>query len=113
MTDQSIPNCSRENCERDVVMWCETSGFALCQRHIRQRVFLEALKEWQKESLKCSFCGKPAGEVLKLIAGPKVYICNECVDLCNEIMDEEKEEEASGGGVEILDQSPKNSTGKG
>ncbi len=39
--------------------------------------------------LKCSFCGKPQEQVRKLIAGPGVYICDECVDLCNEILDEE------------------------
>lgn len=40
-------------------------------------------------SLKCSFCGKSQKEVRKLIAGPTVYICDECVSLCNEIMAEE------------------------
>ena len=39
--------------------------------------------------LKCSFCGKTQDQVKKLIAGPDVYICDECVDLCNEILDEE------------------------
>jgi ATP-dependent Clp protease ATP-binding subunit ClpX len=39
--------------------------------------------------LKCSFCGKSQEQVKKLIAGPGVYICDECVDLCNEILDEE------------------------
>lgn len=39
--------------------------------------------------LKCSFCGKSQEQVRKLIAGPGVYICDECVDLCNEILDEE------------------------
>ncbi|MXW69246.1 MAG: ATP-dependent Clp protease ATP-binding subunit ClpX, partial [Acidimicrobiia bacterium] len=39
--------------------------------------------------LKCSFCGQSQKQVLKLIAGPGVYICNECIDLCNEIIDEE------------------------
>ena len=39
--------------------------------------------------LKCSFCGKTQDQVKKLIAGPGVYICDECVDLCNEILDEE------------------------
>ena len=39
--------------------------------------------------LKCSFCGKTQDQVKKLIAGPEVYICDECVDLCNEILDEE------------------------
>ncbi|MCK5503998.1 MAG: AAA family ATPase, partial [Thermodesulfovibrionia bacterium] len=41
--------------------------------------------------LKCSFCGKGQKEVRKLIAGPTVYICDECVTLCNEIMAEEFE----------------------
>jgi len=37
----------------------------------------------------CSFCGKNQNEVRKLIAGPSVYICDECVDLCNDIIKEE------------------------
>ena len=37
----------------------------------------------------CSFCGKNQNEVRKLIAGPSVYICNECIDLCNDIIQEE------------------------
>ena len=44
------------------------------------------------ELLKCSFCGKSQKQVKKLIAGPGVYICDECVDLCNEIIDEELSE---------------------
>lgn len=39
--------------------------------------------------LKCSFCGKTQDQVAKLISGPGVYICNQCVGLCNEILDEE------------------------
>ena len=39
--------------------------------------------------VKCSFCGKSQRQVKKLIAGPGVYICDECIDLCNEIIDEE------------------------
>ena len=39
--------------------------------------------------LKCSFCGKAQDQVRKLIAGPGVYICDECIDLCTEILDEE------------------------
>ena len=39
--------------------------------------------------VKCSFCGKSQKQVKKLIAGPGVYICDECIDLCNEIIDEE------------------------
>ena len=43
--------------------------------------------------LKCSFCGKSQKQVRKLIAGPGVYICDECIDLCNEIIEEELVEE--------------------
>src|SRR5438477_12835092 len=42
--------------------------------------------------LKCSFCGKSQKQVKKLIAGPGVYICDECIDLCNEITEEELSE---------------------
>lgn len=44
-------------------------------------------------SLVCSFCGKSQKEVKKLIAGPSVYICDECIDLCNDIINEERERE--------------------
>ncbi|MBX2988260.1 MAG: ATP-dependent Clp protease ATP-binding subunit ClpX [Bdellovibrionaceae bacterium] len=44
-------------------------------------------------TLRCSFCGKGQKEVKKLIAGPGVYICDECIDLCNDIIDEEKDRE--------------------
>ncbi|GIU85258.1 MAG: ATP-dependent Clp protease ATP-binding subunit ClpX [Acidimicrobiales bacterium] len=55
------------------------------------------------ELLKCSFCGKSQKQVRKLIAGPGVYICDECIELCNEILDEELAESA-----EVkLDQLPK------
>ena len=42
----------------------------------------------EKKQLKCSFCGKPQGQVRRLIAGPNVYICDECVQLCREIIEE-------------------------
>jgi ATP-dependent Clp protease ATP-binding subunit ClpX len=52
--------------------------------------------------LQCSFCGKSQEEVKKLIAGPSVYICDECIELCNEIIAEEYErEEAEKGGSKI------------
>lgn len=59
--------------------------------------------------LKCSFCGKTQDQVKKLIAGPEVFICDECVELCNEILDEEffdrkekeKTKEAKTDGVEL------------
>ena len=53
------------------------------------------------DKLKCSFCGKTQDQVKKLIAGPEVYICDECVELCNEILDEEffesKDKEGNAG----------------
>src|SRR5688572_32568871 len=45
--------------------------------------------------LYCSFCGKSQHEVRKLIAGPSVFICDECVELCNDIIREELEEKAA------------------
>lgn len=45
--------------------------------------------------LRCSFCGKGQKEVKKLIAGPSVYICDECIDLCMDIIDEEKDKEVA------------------
>ena len=56
------------------------------------------------ELLKCSFCGKSQKQVKKLIAGPGVYICEECIDLCNEIIEEEFSEAADVG---LLDDLPK------
>ncbi len=53
--------------------------------------------------LKCSFCGKSQKQVKKLIAGPGVYICDECIDLCNEII----EEELSEAGETALEELPK------
>lgn len=53
-------------------------------------------------TLRCSFCGKSQKEVKKLIAGPGVYICDECIDLCNDIIDEEKDkEQAVKGGLKV------------
>jgi ATP-dependent Clp protease ATP-binding subunit ClpX len=54
--------------------------------------------------LKCSFCGKSQKQVKKLIAGPGVYICDECIDLCNEIIEEEFSE---GADVGLLEELPK------
>ena len=63
--------------------------------------------------LKCSFCGKSQEQVRKLIAGPGVYICDECIDLCNEILDEELVEgQGSGGGRQAPDHGRKTTTKK-
>ncbi len=60
--------------------------------------------------LKCSFCGKSQDQVKKLIAGPEVYICDECVDLCNQILDEEffenKDKEGEEGEVSSKSEKP-------
>ncbi len=53
---------------------------------------------------KCSFCGKSQKQVKKLIAGPGVYICDECIDLCNEIIEEEFSETSD---TSVLDNLPK------
>src|SRR5208282_457158 len=52
--------------------------------------------------LKCSFCGKGQDEVKKLIAGPTVYICNECIELCNEIIADELSMDTGGGALPKL-----------
>jgi len=46
-----------------------------------------------KKTLTCSFCGKTSGEGLKIICGPGVFICEDCVDACNMILKDWKEEE--------------------
>ena len=54
------------------------------------------------DDLLCSFCGKSQDEVKKLIAGPSVYICDECIQLCNEIIAEEYNQEDDEGGSQLL-----------
>ena len=49
-----------------------------------------------EDVLRCSFCGKSQNEVRKLIAGPTVYICNECIDICNEIISDDETAEFAG-----------------
>ncbi len=48
-----------------------------------------------EDTLRCSFCGKSQNEVKKLIAGPTVYICNECIDICIEIISDDAQQEAA------------------
>ncbi len=62
--------------------------------------------------LKCSFCGKSQEQVRKLIAGPGVYICDECVELCNEILDEELMENAASSMSSPMGRSPDKPTQK-
>ncbi|WP_416197483.1 MAG: ATP-dependent Clp protease ATP-binding subunit ClpX [Sporanaerobacter sp.] len=50
------------------------------------------MARFDDKQLRCSFCGKPQDQVRRLIAGPNVYICDECIELCQEIIDEEFED---------------------
>jgi ATP-dependent Clp protease ATP-binding subunit ClpX len=58
-------------------------------------------KKNEGEGLKCSFCNKSQRDVRKLIAGPTVYICDECVDICLDIIAEEKEQEEQEGRMSL------------
>jgi ATP-dependent Clp protease ATP-binding subunit ClpX len=58
--------------------------------------------ESKDNKLTCTFCGKGQEDVRKLIAGPSVYICDECVDLCNDII----EEEVKSDDAEVLEELP-------
>ena len=51
------------------------------------------IRDSSNEQLLCSFCGKSQRQVKKLIAGPGVYICDECIDLCNDIIADELHEQ--------------------
>jgi ATP-dependent Clp protease ATP-binding subunit ClpX len=59
-------------------------------------------KRSDNENLFCSFCGKNQKEVKKLIAGPAVYICDECIQLCGEIIDEENEKDIRDSEVSLI-----------
>ena len=61
----------------------------------RKGIDMEDNTKNSSKLLHCSFCGKNQNEVAKLIAGPSVFICDECVDLCNEIISDELEEKSS------------------
>jgi ATP-dependent Clp protease ATP-binding subunit ClpX len=56
----------------------------------------------KETNLRCSFCGKSQDEVEKIIAGPTVYICNECIELCNDIIEEERAKETGDDSDAIL-----------
>ena len=55
-----------------------------------------------RKQLRCSFCNKTQDQVRKLIAGPNVYICDECINVCSEIIDEEFEELQDVGGINLM-----------
>ncbi|MDD6316935.1 MAG: ATP-dependent protease ATP-binding subunit ClpX [Clostridia bacterium] len=59
-----------------------------------------------KKELRCSFCGRSQSEVKRLIAGNGVYICNECVEICSELIDDEDEEQEISGSFTLGDRLP-------
>ena len=61
----------------------------------------------EKKELRCSFCGRTQDEVKRLIAGPNAYICNECVDICADLVREEEEDEAAEGRFQLDGKLPK------
>ena len=56
----------------------------------------------EKKNLKCSFCGKNQEAVRRLIAGPGVYICDECIELCSEIISDELEDATTSADLSSL-----------
>ena len=58
-----------------------------------QKIDPQFVEDLKGKGYRCSFCGKYQNKVDKLIAGPNVYICNECIDLCSDILLEEKARE--------------------
>ena len=65
-------------------------------------------KNEQNGELHCSFCGKPQSEVRRLVAGPGVYICDECIKMCSELIDEMPMEDVFGGDSNVsFDELPK------
>jgi pyrimidine operon attenuation protein / uracil phosphoribosyltransferase len=57
------------------------------------------------DKLRCSFCGKSQSEIKKLIAGPSVYICNECVDICSELVADGHKKHSGGAKMEFIEKS--------
>ena len=74
---------------------------------INDNSYTEILTKDGHGNLQCSFCGKSQKEVKKLIAGPTVYICDECIGLCNDIIAEEIEKDEQAVGSEARDRGLK------
>src|SRR5947208_5566684 len=86
-SEQPIEKVARDT-ERDFFMSAdEAKEYGIIDRVIAHHQMARPTDT--NEQLLCSFCGKSQRQVKKLIAGPGVYICDECIDLCNEIIDEE------------------------
>ena len=60
------------------------------------------MSDYEQKEIRCSFCGKDSSQVKRIIAGPNAYICNECVDLCKEIISQETDSQGSfSGDIEL------------
>ena len=59
-----------------------------------------------KKEVRCSFCGRTQDEVKRLIAGPNAYICNECVEICADLIDEEEENVAEEARFQLDEELP-------
>src|SRR3990170_940714 len=71
------------------------------KRPKKDQHFMANQNKGKEGEIRCSFCGKSRTEVKRLIAGPSIYICNECVNLCNDIIAEEWEEDKGQGAVKL------------
>ena len=54
--------------------------------------------------IRCSFCGKTQAQVKRIMSGPNAYICNECIEICKDLLDEERAEEARSRGKKKEDE---------
>ncbi len=70
------------------------NGEILTNEREVEKIDPQFVKDLKGTGIRCSFCGKYQSKVERLIAGPNVYICNECVELCDEVLREVREEEA-------------------
>ena len=60
-----------------------------------------------RNQIRCSFCGKTQEQVDRIIAGPNVYICNECIEACADIIFDDEEEAENTGDMQFLENIPK------
>ena len=90
LANKTTLNFLESNCPQGVIFICEVlnRGGAAHNKYEVLDVITKNDKS-RGSSLQCSFCSKTQDEVRKLVAGPSVYICDECIDLCNDILSEE------------------------
>ena len=85
----------------DYECWKELIGSEIRMNENRGGQKYMFIDEETKGPINCSFCGKSQDQVKKIVAGPGVYICNECIDLCKEIIDEEFSDAGYGEFLEV------------